>query len=235
MYATSEITDLSLFVPKNMPPAAQLADDYREQLALAHYVDAAYRAATAINEIPSLYILSYDSGCSPLDEAIQLRTGNCLTRLAFTAIAGYKHQEVTVFPCIASQVARNGVRSVSGYSIARNAEGALLYSEPYSTACAFDQLYPFDPRKNFHRTIADDPKVLEDEGIVQERTAKDGAVMLHRDQETRSPVSPDTIFVFTLFIGTEGLKSYLNTLEALSARFQQRPRRTIDNQLIPRL
>lgn len=238
--------DLSLFLPDNLDLSHQ-----EEVCRAAHEEAAMTTGSTAHTGLARGLILaasrkwrhSYDEGFLSMEEAIEKRSFNCMNETALLSLVGKILDGVVA--CVPIVETRRDSRDQRLAERLNNMHGstALLHENGnialISNWAVKESIQPDHyptGRQCSHDYRKQNPEMLERNGITQLRYGFDGTLTELRDEETKAPYDADSDHeTFTFFCGEEGMKSYLNTIEKMSALTEKRSPQILPGQLMPRI
>ncbi len=242
MSLAEETIPLSLFLPSNIPDINK--DDLDGQLTenCAEDVSLSLRAARVVLDFMDEHTINgYDDSFLSLDAAIERGSFNCVSSTAIASLVGRVLDGIVAcVPVIETSRSNRDELLREKYLHAKSA-----IQDEDGTVTGFDQWLSFEYYGTAEYPILSHsstelrqlmPDLLTSNGITQLRYNFEDNLEILTDYETRKLHDPDTTKdVYTFFCGEEGMKSYLNTIEVMSARNAGTNPEYWPNQLIPRL
>ncbi len=241
-----ESLPLSLFLPENL----DLSD--QEELGRAAQKEAAMMpgslAHTGLARGLALAAFhkwrhTYDEGFLGLEEAIEKRSFNCMNETALLSLVGKILDGVVA--CVPIVETRRDSRdqrlaerlnNMHGSTALLHENGKIAHISNWAVKESIQPDHYPTGRQCSRDYRQQNPDMLERNGITQLRYGFDGTLTELRDEETKAPYDADhDQETFTFFCGEEGMKSYLNTIEKMSALTEKRSPQILPGQLMPRI
>jgi hypothetical protein len=229
--------DLSLFLPQNLPADNFWQASIEQCMKETRFASGPLQESDGLMLAVSELVLGYDDNNLSLEESIQQRSAHCLNAAALTAIAGRLLEGASIIPTVDVAWGKEDTKKMlHAYNTYLGGAGDIVRADNYCGSEYYAPPNVASTQTRIERYIVNDDSLLWHNGIVQIRALRDTSLCVRMDEETREPYeNTQMIEVITLFPGEEGLKSYLKTIELISARRRKTKPKDFPAQLVPKL
>lgn len=241
MSTTEASIDLSLFLPENFPSEQEI-----ETLIASAYNRVPARTGLERTARALLHLTMgngmdkwYDHQHRSLESAIGDGKFDCLTSTAFVCLVGKILPDVACVPTLRhtrlSRDCEANDYDLHAFTTFRSNNGELVQCGTTElTRIQADQ----DPQsyKPHEQYILSNLEMFNQSDVIQLREGFDGSKSVLRSWATKDAYDPwETREVHTYFCGDEGMRSFLSTIELISAKTCGREPDIRPGQLIPRI